>query len=251
MLIIFDQAAAILSHLSPHTSSLPEDRSLWPSFLSGGSLPKADTAAANSTGNASHPVSSSVPSNGNLHRSPSNGPRLHDYSIPATSGGSNVTQFRPGLVGVPTGSGTDPTASKPVPVPHAHNASASFRGYRSSTAEPWSSYQYESSITPSSFAGSVSFTPSAARSSISASSQSRSRSGSASGSRSDDESLADVDIDVDIEEHSPSRYAGRYGANGRKVSIWEEEEVEVDETNIKAVGKEPEWDGMEMEMDMD
>ncbi|KAG6895186.1 hypothetical protein C0992_002713 [Termitomyces sp. T32_za158] len=247
------EAAAILSHLSPHTSSLPEDRSLWPSFLSGGSLPKVDSVAATSTGGATHLVSSSVPANGNFQRSPSNGPRLHDYAIPATSGGSGVTQFRPGLVGVPTGSGTDPTASKPVPVPHAHNTSASFRGYRSSTAESWSLY-HGSGNTPSSFAGSVSFTPSAARSSISASSQSRSRSGSASGSRSDDESLADVDIDVDadvdIDEHPSSRYAGRYGVNGRKVPIWEKDEDE-DEVNIKAGGKEPEWDGMEMDMDMD
>ncbi|KAG6865275.1 hypothetical protein C0993_008176 [Termitomyces sp. T159_Od127] len=246
------EAAAILSHLSPHTSSLPEDRSLWPSFLSGGSLPKVDSTAATSTGGTTYLVSASVPASGNFHRSPSNGPRLHDYSIPATSGGSGVTQFRPGLVGVPTGSGTDPIASKPVPVPPANNTSAAFRGYRSSAAESWSSY-HESRHTPSSFAGSVSFTPSAARSSLSASSQSRSRSGSASGSRSDDESLADVDIDVDadvdIDEQPSSRYAGRYGVDGRKIPIWEKDEV--DEVDTKAVGKESEWDGMEMEMDMD
>ncbi|KAG5721990.1 hypothetical protein E4T56_gene18470 [Termitomyces sp. T112] len=248
------EAAAILSHLSPHTSSLPEDRSLWPSFLSGGSLPKVDSTAPTSTGGATHPVSSSVPAHGNFHRAPSNGPRLHDYSIPTSSAGSGVTQFRPGLVGVPTGSGTDLTASKPVPVPHVHNASASFRGYRSSTAESWSSSQYESGNTPSSFAGSAPFTPSAARSSLSISSQSRSRSGSASGSRSDDASLADVDIDVDadvdIDEHPTSRYAGRYGVNGHQVPIWKRED-EVDELNIKAGGKEPDWDGMEMDMDMD
>ncbi|KAG6889549.1 hypothetical protein C0995_016676 [Termitomyces sp. Mi166 len=248
------EAAAILSHLSPHTSSLPEDRSLWPSFLSGGSLPKADSTPPTSTGGATYPVSSSVPANGNFHRSPLNGPRLHDYSIPASSTGSGVTQFRPGLVGVPTGSGTNSTASKPVPVPHAHSGSASFRGYRGSTAESWSSSHYEGGNTPSSFAGSVSFTPSAARSSLSASSQSRSPSGSASGSRSDDESLADVDIDVDvdvdIDGHPTSRYAGRYGVNGRNVPMWKEED-EVDEVNIKTAGKEPEWDGMEMDMDMD
>ncbi|KAI0049356.1 hypothetical protein FA95DRAFT_1604478 [Auriscalpium vulgare] len=70
------EAAAILSHLGPG-QSLPDDRSLWPSFLSGGSLP---SPAA--------PIATSVP-----------GPRLHDFSV---TGG--ITRLRPGVVGVPTGS---------------------------------------------------------------------------------------------------------------------------------------------------
>ncbi|KAG6916228.1 hypothetical protein DXG01_007811 [Tephrocybe rancida] len=270
------EAAAILSHLSPATSSLPDDRSLWPSFLSGGSLPKADGVNLPGNGGAAHPVSSSVPGHGNFHRATSNGPRLHDYSIPASSAGSGgITQLRPGLVGVPTGSGPDSAASKPVPVPNAHT-SDSFRGYRSSTAESWSSSQYETGTTPSSFVGSVPFAPSdaaggwsLARSSLSASSQSRSRSGSASGSRSDDESLADVDVDVDVEVdadldgYSTSKYAGRYGYKGHRVPIWKKEEDEMsvgfsvreedenDEIIMAGARKEPEWDGMDMDMDMD
>lgn len=72
------EAAAILSHLSPSTTSLPEDRSLWPSFLSGGSLPAQEA-----------PIASSVPI--------PQGPRMHDYHLPATSA---ATQVRPGLLAV-------------------------------------------------------------------------------------------------------------------------------------------------------
>ncbi|KAG6840106.1 hypothetical protein C0991_008920 [Blastosporella zonata] len=211
------EAAAILSHLSPSTSSLPDDRSLWPSFLSGGSLPKADTTTA------PHHVSSSVPAN--------------------AAGSGGITQLRPGLVGVPTAPRTEPIASQPVPVPN------SFRGYRSSTAESWSE-------AGSSFVGSAPFpTSSVARSSLSASSQSRSRSGSASGSRSDDDSLVDVD-EID-DGYSTSKYAGRYGHNGHRVPIWKREEDEmsvgfsVREEDENDMAKEPEWDGMDMDMDMD
>ncbi|KAF8702328.1 hypothetical protein AX14_014432 [Amanita brunnescens Koide BX004] len=114
------EAAAILSHLSP-SSSLPEDRSLWPSFLSGGSLPPPESANLTtysphvSTGYntvspghspiASKHTSSSVPTLGTdyLRSSsyPTNvaGPRLHDYDLPTSNNG--LAQLRPGLVGIP------------------------------------------------------------------------------------------------------------------------------------------------------
>lgn len=116
--------------MSPAASggrSLPEDRSLWPSFLSGGSLPPPeppiptnrsasgshDSTAVHGPGrngsttsggvtapspsyNHGHPVSSSVPA-----RSTSTGPRLHDYGVSP----GVVTQVRPGLIGVTTSSG--------------------------------------------------------------------------------------------------------------------------------------------------
>lgn len=115
------QAAAILSHLSPSCASLPEDRSLWPSFLSGGLVPPP--ASGNYThssgyttltdGNSRptnistlHPISSSVPTTSLSPRHPvSTGPRLHDYAIPHSApgaGGGGVTQVRPGVLGVPT-----------------------------------------------------------------------------------------------------------------------------------------------------
>ncbi|KAI0371904.1 hypothetical protein BV20DRAFT_1112230 [Pilatotrama ljubarskyi] len=166
------EAAAILSHLDPSATggrSLPEDRSLWPSFLSGGLLPPPDTAngvqqdSTRSTPKvrsssvstsldqpAVYPTSSSVPATSLLSssagagsargftRSPSAGPRMHDYALP-TSGG--ITHVRPGVVGVPmhvsaqpdsmnghlgslsnasaTGYATAPqrSAAMPVPVP--------------------------------------------------------------------------------------------------------------------------------------
>lgn len=80
------EAAAILSHLSPNSStgtSLPEDRSMWPSFLSGGSLPTASAL--------------SVP-----NHTDTTGPRLHDYTVPASVSTGNITHLRPGLIGVST-----------------------------------------------------------------------------------------------------------------------------------------------------
>ncbi|KIK01155.1 hypothetical protein K443DRAFT_132410 [Laccaria amethystina LaAM-08-1] len=165
------EAAAILSHIAPSASggtSLPEDRSLWPSFLSGGSLPRADPVEAEAeaplaVSGSAFPVSSSVPAPSTFSRSNSTGPRLHDYSIP-----SNVTQVRPGLVSVPTtGSvpqaaqgiavrGTAPvvvrgTAPVPMPVP----ASNTYAGYRSSgPSESWSSRHTNGShYAPSSYGG--------------------------------------------------------------------------------------------------
>jgi hypothetical protein len=102
---------------------------------------------------------------------------------------------------------------------------------------------------------------------MSASSQSRSRSGSASGSRSDDE--LEVDIDGDLDEYHTASYGGRYGLSnrGRRGMSWKKEEDELsigfsvreeDEGDDDVVigdpmvnQKEPEWDGLEMEMDMD
>lgn len=119
---------------------MPEDRSLWPSFLSGGLLPppdpaniihdgrtttKARASSASLDHSIAYPTSSSVPAPSFLSssigtssasgpgsgaatstgRSPSAGPRMHDYAIP-TSGG--ITQVRPGVVGVPTVSSSQP-----------------------------------------------------------------------------------------------------------------------------------------------
>ncbi|KAF6760431.1 hypothetical protein DFP72DRAFT_1062817 [Ephemerocybe angulata] len=181
------EAAAILSHMSPAASggrSLPEDRSLWPSFLSGGSLPppeppiptnrnvsgsdsnapapNAHKTVAPSPSYMPHPVSSSVPA-----RSTSTGPRLHDYGV----GSGVVTQLRPGLVGVTTSSGgvavigerssdnsVNPVSStQPVPVPgvarHHHDAFGSvsstgsasyYRNQHGAAPESWGSHGYGS-----------------------------------------------------------------------------------------------------------
>ncbi|EMD36342.1 hypothetical protein CERSUDRAFT_124237 [Gelatoporia subvermispora B] len=133
------EAAAILSHLAPFATggtSLPEDYSLQPSYLSGGLVPPPDTtnriggntsAPSFEAGPSSfsldppapHPTSSSVPSYSRLAskpavksksstRSPSARPRMHDYAVPGTGG---ITHFRPGLLGVPTGPGAAPVIS--------------------------------------------------------------------------------------------------------------------------------------------
>lgn len=76
------EAAAILSHLSPKTEGLPEDRSLWPSFLSGGSVP--------------------APSHD--HK----GPRMHDFTI---TGNVTRASASPGIVGVSYSSSSGDSSS--------------------------------------------------------------------------------------------------------------------------------------------
>ena len=288
------EAAAILSHLSPDSSgtSLPEDRSLWPSFLSGGALPPPSVANMEYHSTSSpptQPTSSSVPATSLLSttRAPSTGPRLHDYSIPsAPHGAAGLTQLRPGVIGVPIGSGESPTSTNagtlPVPVPNS-DIYRNQSGYGSigGKSEPWGSpasshYTHHSYQSPSTLAFSKSYThadgmggwslPRSSVRSVSRSSRSRSPSASASGSKSDDENeLAEV-----VEHNDMFASAGRYheyGASGRiggdvgkygwrrddddmsvGFSVREEDEEEVD---VKGGGKEEEWDGMDMDMVMD
>ncbi|KAG9311242.1 hypothetical protein JVU11DRAFT_8322 [Chiua virens] len=133
------EAAAILAHLSPSSASLPEDRSLWPSFLSGGlvpppasvpnsdlgpiSVPTATTTTSSSASSAhtlsSFPVSSSVPARMSAALSTPTAPRLHDYAIDEDT--AKLTQVRPGMLAM---NGNDTpigvsaaSASVPVPVP--------------------------------------------------------------------------------------------------------------------------------------
>ncbi|TFK34642.1 hypothetical protein BDQ12DRAFT_360147 [Crucibulum laeve] len=277
------EAAAILSHLDPSATggaSLPEDRSLWPSFLSGGSLPPPEApmpagppsavsvaspsngiavpvpTTATSTSSLStspyptHPTSSSVPAN--FKRSSSTGPRLHDYSLGSAGG---LTQLRPGLVGVPTGTTgvmvgsngatgvvVNHNASKPVPVPISNSNGApqsSFAGYRSASNSSWtsngvsSSYQSatSNSYAPSSERGGWSLPRSSLRggSGFSASLESRSR----STSRSDDEAEEDDGISVDnnnvaVHEDDSTQY-GRYAGYGfASRRVWKRESDELD-----------------------
>ncbi|KAJ3995973.1 hypothetical protein F5050DRAFT_202412 [Lentinula boryana] len=123
------EAAAILSHLSADSATgtrLPEDRSLWPSFLSGGTLPLPEGSNPGAPAITSNlGVSSSVPNTNVLRsasasstsasttpaRPPSVGPRLHDYTIPTT----DVTQVRPGLY-MMGGSSAPSSAVSPIAV---------------------------------------------------------------------------------------------------------------------------------------
>lgn len=283
------QAAAILSHLSPSSASgtsLPDDRSLWPSFLSGGSLPKVDSTSLGQNGTSvpvtSYPVSSSVPGHF-LRAPPGSGPRLHDYAIPSTNGASGITQLRPGLISVPTGpeavtsSGTGVTTPA-IPVPLRNSGHALVNGgyhtdsaYRGATSGASASPYENGIVTGTSYVssngdGGWSLPRSSIRSvSVSSHSASRSRSGSAS----DEES---VDADAyggALDEYGPSRYDDPYG-RGRRTWKREEDEMEMememeisvgfsvreeDESNDinRSVRKtmEPEWDGLEMDMDMD
>ncbi|KAJ7457201.1 hypothetical protein B0H11DRAFT_211271 [Mycena galericulata] len=101
------EAAAILSHLSPDSetgTSLPEDRGMWPRWVSGGALEGEvgyDAVAAASAGGESEYVGSEYGRSGSVGggsyglRSGSGGPRLHDYEVPRGA------EVRAGVVEVP------------------------------------------------------------------------------------------------------------------------------------------------------
>ncbi|KAK2462817.1 hypothetical protein APHAL10511_005208 [Amanita phalloides] len=248
------EAAAILSHLSP-SSSLPEDRSLWPSFLSGGSLPPPENTniapysiSYNSgyrpvsptqsppSPTATKQTSISVPGSGTncSHHSSWNGagPRLHDFDLPASNNG---VALRPGLVSMPNATSSDgistPTPgglAKSVPtrtsVPPLMEEDKTRREIISSALEQtW----------PRSRSGSDSV-------SVSVASGSRSRSTSTSGEEED--------------EMLGSSYAERHWRSFvRRYSDEDgvQERPQWDHLGKDKMDREPEWDGMDLEMDMD
>lgn len=219
------EAAAILSHLSPSSTSLPEDRSLWPSFLSGGSLPgpgdgvpqapaphsrdrvrekdgeKAFVSTTTPNGftlssGIGYPISSSVPSYAG--RAGSAGPRMHDYSVPAN-----------GNVGV---------------------IASSY--YRDRTTQAAPTPVKKLSVSPS----------------------------------EDSEQESDEEMDVDdspVPISRPSNGTYKFGVigRGRKSSVplatsamrYADDEFDEDEEDeaVPVKREEEEWDGGEMEMDMD
>ena len=99
---VFLQAAAILSHLAPSArggASLPEDRALWPAYLSGGKLyPTMNTMTTPTNPTfvaekSSLVLPSSLPNSSRL-RSPHSTPRVHEYAVTSTS---DIKHVRPGL----------------------------------------------------------------------------------------------------------------------------------------------------------
>ncbi|KAI9567822.1 hypothetical protein HD554DRAFT_837521 [Boletus coccyginus] len=295
------EAAAILSHLSPSSGSLPEDRSLWPSFLSGGLVPPPASAMDDdveptptmttaispptlaSSVHTSSPISSSVPASTMLGSCPgSTGPRLHDYAI--GGGRIGVTQFRPGVLGVPTAPMPVPAQTReddalnllalrsasltPASVPlssslsHSHSHSHSLSAtHASRERERRQSNAYEYSFVSGSAAHAYTPHPnggwSLPRSSVrskSGSSGSRSRSQSASESRSDDEDegvFGDVGVGVDMDgarvHRSPVRAWKTEDGDGGVTEI--SEDGQEDAEDMKRGAEQP-WDGMEMEMEM-
>ncbi|KAJ7202048.1 hypothetical protein GGX14DRAFT_654591 [Mycena pura] len=81
------EAAAILSHLDPASdtgTSLPEDRSMWPRWVSGGMLEGEEVSTScGSAGTSEYGLRGS------------SGPRLHDYEVPRGA------EVRAGVVEVP------------------------------------------------------------------------------------------------------------------------------------------------------
>ncbi|TFY55006.1 hypothetical protein EVJ58_g8524 [Rhodofomes roseus] len=271
------EAAAILSHIAPSArggTSLPDDRALWPSYLSGGLVPPPSAENAKAMGvstkpsppsfsleqPAPFPVSSSVPAPSVpvLSSFARSGPRMHDYDV-AVAGG--LTQLRPGVLGVPTGAespapprtdspaySVERSAAVPITVP----SQGSYRerdplGYsfvsRASASDAWSS-PVSTGFAQSSFRSS-----SASASALGHSYEpsdgmggwSLPRSSIRSSSRSRSGSVSESDF-VDVESVDGD-YA--YGFSARSIKR---------QSSLRAtsVGEkiEEEWDGMEMEMEM-
>ncbi|KAF8584663.1 hypothetical protein K439DRAFT_1633374 [Ramaria rubella] len=193
------EAAAILSHLSPTESgggtSLPEDRSLWPSYLSGGLLP----LPTGSLPTGQRAILSDTGDTGDM-----------STSEDEQEGRPTLTQFRPGLLGHPNPTPhADPTRTAPVPVPGWED-NAAFKG------ASWAHTPYSSTSGPLSLSFSYSSSErgwSLPRSSV-------------RGGESDGE--GDVDVAIDEKQE--------VGNNVEK-----KEQI---------LGKEEEWDGMDMEMDL-
>ncbi|KAF9501550.1 hypothetical protein BDN71DRAFT_1585246 [Pleurotus eryngii] len=263
------EAAAILSHMSPGATgtSLPDDRSLWPAFLSGSPVaqppPPENAPGVTSTHELTRLISSSVPAAsalGSMTRAGSTGPRLHDYSIPASAAVSgSITQVRPGLVGVSTSTNAQ---TRPVPVPNNNSAFTMYRTV-SASADSWGSPYSpigighgihgpsQSGIRSTSGSTSHSYYTRSAdgggwslpRSSL----RSISRSSPSQRSRSDSASMdEDESVEVDVDGLG---FAGR----GRRNWKGEDDEFSIG-FSVKEEDEEKKqdtWDGMEMEMDMD
>ncbi|KAG1817010.1 hypothetical protein EV424DRAFT_1046668 [Suillus variegatus] len=259
------EAAAILSHLSPSSTtgtSLPEDRSLWPTFLSGGIVPPPAPGSAHegSSTSSPKPISSSVPATSALSssgRAGSTGPRLHDYSIPQATGPGGITQLRPGLLGVPT-TPNSRAPSSPVPVPAAPTdadarnllALGSVSVHSESWGSPTSSSFYGISSLPSASASLSRSGWSHPRSSV--------RSMSASSHSSDDGELAEVDDIATANMHihgrvSGTRFRWKSEEEDAVLSFSVPEEVEEEGIGPGMLQKksQEQWDGMEMDMEMD
>jgi len=217
-------------------TSLPEDRSEWPTFLSGGRLPKVGDpddedvhsapgpgalpvsgyglahypgAGARTTKTyALQPISSSVPNPSGA------GPRMHDYSIRVGGGGvgAQAVQVAPGLMGVRT----------PVMAP----ATVTTLGAGGADAH--------AIIGGSSVPASASMPVSVVSRSVSGASSSRrsdSKSTTSSGSASEDVDI-DIDIDIDIDGDEEDLDSTHHGASGhrlrRRHRRGEERDIEVD-----------------------
>jgi len=212
------------------------------------------------TSSPSKPVSSSVPATSVLSssgRAGSTGPRLHDYAIPQATGPGGITQLRPGLLGVSTTPNSRATSS-PVPVPAAPTdadarnllALGSVSVHSESWGSPTSSSFYCVSPFPS---ASASFSRSGwshPRSSV--------RSMSASSHSSDDGELVEADDFTSANMHIHGRVSGtRFRWKSEEedgvLSFSVPEEVEEEGIGPGVVKKksEEQWDGMEMDMEMD
>lgn len=232
-----------MSHIAPPGeggTSLPEDRSLWPSFLSGGLLPPpsgarpvVSSSPAGQVPQQPYRVSSSVPTQSalSISRPASTGPRLHDYAIPTASG---ITHVRPGVVGVSTG-----TSPAHTPAPQVAPLPVNRSTYRDTArGMSVSSDVLESPI--SSAIGQQSYGTTGSwslpRSSV------RSRSTSAPKSEEDEHGSVDVDIEGE-EPYADNSYG--FISRGRRSAFKDEEYTK----NLQDEKIEEEWDG-EMEMEM-
>ncbi|KAH9923508.1 uncharacterized protein B0H18DRAFT_1085689 [Fomitopsis serialis] len=274
------EAAAILSHIAPSAAggtSLPDDRALWPSYLSGGIVPPPSAENTAGMGAPTKPcpaafsleqpapfaVSSSVPALSALSTARS-GPRMHDYAVSVAGG---VTQLRPGVLAVPTGS------ESPQPPPQPTNSQAyttersaavpitvpSQSAYRDRDPLGYSFVSRASASASDAWSSPVSLSTGFAQSSFRSSSASASalgqsyeypdgtggwslpRSSVRSGSRSRSGSASESDY-VDVESMDGDYV---YGFSARSIKR---------ESSVRAmsVGEkiEEEWDGMEMEMEL-
>lgn len=185
-------------------------------------------------------TSSSVPAPASalsMSRPGSTGPRMHDYSIPTSSG---ITQVRPGVVSVSTGSSPAPSApipSDPSSVPVRIDTYREKRDL-SVSSDTWGSPVSSTFGQSYGTAGSWSLP----RSSL------RSRSASTPKSDEDDGGYVEVDIEGD-DAYNSQRYGfvNRGRTSAARSGYEDEDDGAVVDLRDEKI--EEEWDG-EMEMEM-
>lgn len=183
---------------------MPEDRGLWPAYLSGGKLypttstmtiPINATLVAERTSSV---MSSSLPNPPGLNRSSYSSPKVHEYAVTSAS---DVKHVRPCVLSIgrndPGGSSISRTASSPIDLRSAKNIGGISSRSISEGLRAWN--PHSSSVTPRS-----SYSP-------------------------------PTEDDSDFEMGEQSTLGRTFNRSGKQE---------------ESGGKAPEWDGLEMEMEM-
>jgi len=197
-----------LSHLAPSArggASLPEDRALWPAYLSGGNLyPTTSimTTPINAPLIAEKPsfsISSSLPSSSQLNRSSYSSLRVHEYAVTSTSG---IKHVRPGVFSIGRNDIGDSSISRTTSSPIDLRSAKNFGGISSRSKSEGVEHAWNPRSPP--VTSRLSYSP-----------------------------PTEDDSDFEMDEQSPPNHTfnhseGKTGESGGKTSEWDGLEMEME-----------------------